>query len=89
MTAKDAYTILSKKLPLMKIRSCLDFGTFYAFSLAPIYVEDADNYVTGTVMQAIDKETGELFDYDITSDYEAYIQSKEIGIDTIYDTPIA
>lgn len=85
MTANEAYKILSKKHPMMKVRSCLDFGSFFAFCLAPLNVKDTDEYMTGTCMEAVDKKTGRVFIYDITSDLDAYEQAKEVKVTTIFD----
>ena len=88
MTAEEAYKILSKEYPAMKVRTCLDFGSFFAFCLAPINVEDTDEYMTGTCMDAVDKKTGRTFIYDITTDLDAYERAKEVKCKTIYDKPI-
>lgn len=85
MTGKEAYKILSKDFPAMKVRSCLDFGSFFAFCLAPLYVSDDEDYMTGTCLDAVDKSNGRVFVYDITSNAEAYLNVKEVDIKTIYD----
>lgn len=88
MTGEEAYKILSKEYPLMKVRSCLDFGTFFVFCLAPLDVKETDEYMTGTCMEAVDKKTGKVFIYDITSDFDAYERAKEIKVKTIFDERI-
>lgn len=88
MTANEAYNILSKKKPLMRVRSCLDFGNFFAFFLAPLSISDDESYMAGTCMDAIDKKTGRTFIYDITTDYDAYERATPVKVKTIYDKPI-
>lgn len=88
MAVEEAYKILSKEYPTMRVRSCLDFGSFFAFCLAPINVKDTDDYMTGTCLDAVDKKTGRTFIYDITSNFDAYERAKEIKVKTIYDKPI-
>lgn len=88
MTGEEAYKILSKEYPMMKVRSCLDFESFFAFCLAPLNIKDSDEYMTGTCMEAVDKKTGKVFIYDFTSDFDAYERAKEIKVKTIFDTPI-
>lgn len=88
MTAEEAFKILSKEYPLLKVRSCLDFGTFFAFCLAPLEVKDTDRYCTGTCRESVDKRTGKVFIYDITSNIDAYEQAKEVNVKTIFDKSI-
>lgn len=88
MTATDAYNILCKEHHLMKIRTCLDFGGFFAFFLAPLYVEDSEDYMTGTCMEAVDKKTGRTFVYDILTDIDAYHEAKPVNVNTIFNTRI-
>lgn len=85
MTATEAYSILCKKYSLMRVRACLDFGGFFAFCLAPLYVKDNDAYDVGTCMEAVDKKTGRIFIYDITSDVDAYHKAKPMDVNTIFD----
>lgn len=84
LTAKQAYKVLSKDNPASIVKSCLDFGSFFAFSLAPITIGDKV-YYTGTTMDAVDKKTGMIFEYDITSDIDAYENAKEVSIDTVFN----
>lgn len=88
MTGEEAYKILSKSFPLARVRGCLDYGKFFAFSLAPIYVSDDQEYITGTTLTAVDKKTGRVFDYDITSDIRAYERAKKVEVKTIFDKTI-
>lgn len=89
MTGQEAFEIIRKRKPLVKVRGCLDYGTFYAFCLAPIYVNDNEEYFTGTVMDAVDKKTGRVFMYDISSDIDAYERAKNVDISDVFDTPIS
>ena len=85
MTGQEAFKNLTKGNPFVKVRGCLDFGTFFVFSLAPLYVKNTDNYLTGTVMDAVDKQTGRIFKYDITSDIDAYEKATPVKIITWFD----
>lgn len=91
MTGSEAFDILIKnsyRTSLVRCRSCLDFGTFYLFCVAPMDVKDSDDYLTGTIYECVDKKTGRIFEYDITSDIDAYDRAKEIKIDTIFDKKV-
>lgn len=57
-------------LPL--IRTAWDFGSFYVFSTAPSGIPKDQTYTTGTIFTAVEKYTGRVFQYDITSDLDAY-----------------
>jgi hypothetical protein len=85
MTANDAYEILTRNNALVRVRCCLDFDSFFAFCLAPIYVRDDDEYLSGTILQAVDKKSGKVFDYDITSDIDAYEKAIETKVNTFFD----
>lgn len=92
MTANEAFELLVKtnyKTKLMRCRSCLDFGTFYLFCVAPMDVVDSDDYLTGTIFECVDKRTGRMFEYDITSDIDAYDSAKKISVSTFWDTPLS
>lgn len=54
------------------IHTAWDFGTFFLFSLSPLYVTEGEQYDTGTVFTAVDKQSGRVYDYDITSDLDAF-----------------
>lgn len=75
---EKAVSIIQKKNPILKIRSCSEYDNFFLFSLAPLDVADGDTYVTGTVFPAVDKKTGRVFEYDILSDYDAFEKSKRV-----------
>lgn len=80
MTVDKAIEVIRKKEPLMTIRSCLEYKDFYLFVLAPLYIQDYDDYVTGTVFPIVNKRTGKISQYDILSDYDAYMNAKEIAV---------
>lgn len=54
------------------VHTAWDFGSFFLFSLAPLYVKEGERYDTGTVFTAVDKASGKVYDYDITSDLDAF-----------------
>lgn len=85
MNAKDAYNILSKEYPMHKVRSCLDYGKFYVFGIVPLDVDDDKRYFSGTIMPAVDNKNGTIFEYDITSDMDAYHRAKSIKVKTFFD----
>lgn len=72
----------------MKVRSCLDFGPFYGFFLAPMNVNINEKYDVGTCMEAVDKRTGSIYIYDITSDLDAYDRAKVVEVQTIFDQKV-
>lgn len=88
MTAKEAYQILSKEYPAEAVRVCLDFGNFFLFSLVPFYIDSRETYYAGTIMDAVDKETGRIYKYDITDDVDAYLNARSIEIKTFLDQKI-
>lgn len=63
--------ILKEGVPT-RVHTAWDFGDFFLFSLAPMDVKEGERYDTGTVFTAVDKKTGQLFEYDITSDLDAF-----------------
>ncbi len=89
MTPEEAYGILTKGSSLKRLGGCLDFGNFYVFCIVRWFEDPKDNYLSGTVFDAVDKKTGKIFEYDITSDPDAYFNAKEISIKTMLDTPIS
>lgn len=85
MNARNAYKILSKEYPMHKVRSCLDYGKFYVFGMVPLDVEDKQRYFSGTIMPAVDKKNGTIFEHDITSDMDAYNRAKIVKVKTFFD----
>lgn len=78
MKPGEALEILQKENPTMYARSCLDFGSFYLFTMVPAGLEDEDEYMTGRIFPAVDKKTGKVFDYDITTDLDAFDEADKI-----------
>lgn len=78
MTAQEAKNALLKGMPDWYIRGGLEFENFYAFFLVPKDIPKNEPYEAGPYMTAIDKKTGEIFDYDIRTDPDAYLDAKEI-----------
>lgn len=85
MTVDEAYTIACKEYPLSKVQGCLDFGDFFSFALVPMNIDDDEDYFSGTTLTSVNKHTGEVFEYDITSNLDAYENAKQVDITTIYD----
>lgn len=77
-TLEQAIEIIQKKNPLLIIRASLEFDDFFLFTLAPLYVKESENYVTGTVFPAVDKKNGRIFEYNILSDYDAFENAKKV-----------
>lgn len=88
MTVDEAYIIACKEYPLSRVRGCLDFGDFFAFALVPMNVYDDEDYFSGTTLTSVNKNTGKIFEYDITSDLDAYEKAKKVNVSTIYDKKI-
>lgn len=78
MKLEEAVDIIQKKNPLLTIRACTDYGKFFVFTLAPLYIKNDDDYVTGRIFPAVDKKTGKIFHYDITSDLEAFENAVQV-----------
>lgn len=89
MSAYDAYEILRKDFPLSKVRTCLDFKTFFAFFLVPLDIGNSETYLFGTMIDAVDKKTGKTFKYDLSSDYDAYERAKPVEIEMFLDTKMS
>lgn len=85
MTSDEAYSHLIKKIGLHRIRSCNDFGDFFLFVISPLDVGDNEDYYTGTVFPAVDKKTGDVFEYDVTTDVDALSNSKKVKVETLLD----
>lgn len=80
MTANEAYSKLKRRYPdLMIVKFCKDFG------LAPLDVPEDETYRTGRLFDAVDKKTGRIYKYDITSDVDAYYDSIDVEVNTIFD----
>lgn len=78
MTPDEVKKALLDAMPDFYIRAGLDFGSFYAFSLVPKEIPKDAIYESGPYLTAIDKKTGKVYDYDIRTDPDAYLEAKEI-----------
>lgn len=58
-----------------KILNCLEFKDFFLFMMAPKEWPKNKPYRTGTVFDAIDKNSGKWFDYDITKNVDDYFDA--------------
>lgn len=87
LTANECYEKIMKKYPGSRLTGCLEFKNFFLFSLIPPWFS-GENYLTGTTFDAVDKRNGKMFEYDITSDIEAYHNANKIEIETIYNLEI-
>lgn len=72
MTLNDAIELIQEDNAPLVVRDILDFGSFWLFSLAPIYLDESEPYQTGTHFPTVDKKSGRIGVYDITSDLDAY-----------------
>lgn len=88
ITVEQAYKKVIKEDPMSKLSMCLDFGKFWVFFLRPFYMSDDEEYLTGTSFPAVKKDSGELFDYDLTENVNAYENAKEVEVNTIWDTKL-
>lgn len=88
MTPQEAYNILYKHYPLSRVNACLDYGNFYVFSLIPADIPTGETYYTGTIFDAVDKRTGKVFKYDITSNIDAYENAKNVSVVDIFSQKI-
>lgn len=88
MTAQEAYDIIKQKYPLSVVRSCLEYDDFYLFVMCPINIKADEDYESGTVYDAVDKETGRCYQYDILTDLDAYDKAKEVHVNTIFDKTV-
>lgn len=84
-TIEECYAIARKSHIGMKLSACLDFGKFYGFTFSPYKSYGRDVYATGPYMVAVDKETGNLSYYNITSDSELYSKARKVDVSTIMD----
>lgn len=62
-------------------------NTFYIQS--PHHIYGSDKIYSGRVFDAVDKNTGKTFKYDITSDIDAFENAKSVPIKTILDEVVS
>lgn len=85
MTAEKAFDIVKKNHPTERLNTCLDFGKFYTFSFIPINVSNPFDYFTGSIVEAVDKRSGRVYFYDLTSNYNAYERAKKVDIADVFN----
>lgn len=61
-----------------KVHTAWDFGKFFLFSMAPLTWQKGEPYDTGTIFTAVDKRTGRVYDYDITSDLDSFLNAEVV-----------
>lgn len=76
ISAENAKKIIQDLKPDEKISQMLEFPEFYLCMMVP--KKATKPIETGRVFDAIRKKNGEWFDYDITSDPDAYFKAKVI-----------
>lgn len=62
-----------------KVIDAWDFGEFWLFSLGPLNFPKGQVYVTGNVMISVDKRSGKVNNYDISSDPKAFLSAKHMA----------
>lgn len=77
ISLKDAKEIIFKKYEGFSLNRCLDYGEFFVFFLIPSERKKG-TYQVGTIFPAVRKKDGKFFQYDITSNPEAYMKAKRI-----------
>lgn len=88
MTAQEAYKKMKRKHPLSVITGCFEFDSFYLFFMTPLELFGKNDYHTGTTFPAVDKRDGKIFEYDITSDVDAYENAKEVKLKSVFDRKV-
>lgn len=83
-----AYESVKRKYEVSRLLCCLDFGTFYLFLFAPLFLNVHEGYLTGVTFDAVDKQTGKIFEYDISNDLDAFEKANEIKIKTFLDKKV-
>lgn len=79
LSVQDAYAIIKRKHPGKVIRSCVEFDEFYAFYMVPKELATED-LISSQFVDAVEKETGKLFTYNIFSDKHAYRNARNIDV---------
>lgn len=78
MSYDDCVLIAIKANGPSKVHTAWDFGSFFLFSMSPLDWPKGESYDTGTTFTAVDKKTGNSFDYDLTSDLDAFLNARLI-----------
>lgn len=89
MTPNDAYKIVKKQNPDCYAVNCLEYRYFYLFNMIPYQFIGRDNYVSGSIFDAVDKKTGKITKYDILSDVEAYNSAKVHKLNNVFDISVS
>lgn len=87
MSPQEAYKIIQKKYPVGKVLSCLDFGTFYGFDIAP--AGEGKGYRSGPFVDAVDKKTGKVSIYNITSNPDLYLSAVPVNVKGVMDKTLS
>lgn len=61
-----------------KVGSAFEFSDFYLFMMRPKNLPSGESYYVGTVFDAIKKDDGTCFQYDISEDPDAYVEAKQL-----------
>lgn len=77
MTAKEANKILLAKYADKVVLECLEFPSFYAFSLVN---KNQVGKTVGGGMYTVDKNTGALGRFSPTTDLDAFLAAKKINL---------
>lgn len=86
ITVEDAYKVVSSVEKDSTVIGCYDYGDFYVFEITASDVDffDTENPpILGALYPAVDKDTGEVFVYNIFSDISAYKSAKVVDISEI------
>lgn len=83
MDANEAYSILLNKYPTMFAVTALDMGSFFGFKLRPIYTSQNSKILSGPFIYAVDKKTGNIYDYNTFDNPDLYLDAEEIPLDNI------
>lgn len=89
MTPNDAYEIVKKQNRGCYAVNCLEYRDFYLFNMIPYQFIGRNDYVSGSIFDAVDKKTGKISKYDILSDVGAYNSAKVHKLNNIFDVPIS
>lgn len=89
INATDAYFVARKNHPGQVLSSCLDFGSFFLFIFKSVESAKGETIISGNVFDAVEKESGKLFKYDISTDPDAFFDSTEVSVETELDADIS
>lgn len=78
MLPKEAIDKITDANPGFKITSMYDYGEFYVAYIRPYSMGDNEQYSTGVTFPAVDKKTGKVYDYRITSDLVKFDNAEKL-----------